>query len=196
MKRRSRRIDQVVPLEDETEEYGHRFIKVLHDSRPTPEEELIGQELHAILAHASCKLPDRSRCALLHSLSGCPVRKIAEIMAISAGGVKSALHRADDAARSKSDQGERLMYVIAEYAACILIIALIGTGFFAAGVVLLLIDEVAGRLTNAFLRVAHRVSGFNRVLLAATRLKMAGTMFKERSFRNPSHDRAAVSHYF
>lgn len=88
------------------------------------------------------------------------------------------------------------MYTISEYAVCILIIALIGTGFFAADVVLLLIDEVAGRLTNALLRLAHRVSGFNRLLLAATRLKMAGTMFKDRSFRNPSHDRAVVSHYF
>lgn len=94
MRRRSRRNYQIVPLIYETHEEGECPIEVLRDLRPTPEEELIDRELREILARAVYELPERSTCVLLHYLSDCSVNKIAELMGISVGAVKSTLHRA------------------------------------------------------------------------------------------------------
>lgn len=52
------------------------------------------------------------------------------------------------------------MYVVSEYGICILIVLLIGICLFTAAAMLVLIDEVAGRLTNALFRAAHYVAAF------------------------------------
>jgi len=61
---------------------------------PTAEAEIIQRELREILVRIISELPERSREVLVHYLNGCTYCKIANMMGILIGTVKSQLHLA------------------------------------------------------------------------------------------------------
>lgn len=96
-----RRACQFLPLMDEAGRDGQRLIPVARHPCPTAEAEVIQQELQEILVRMINELPERSREILLHFLNGCTYCKIAKMMGISIGTLKSQLHLARERAATQ-----------------------------------------------------------------------------------------------
>jgi len=94
MKLRDRRAYQFLPMMSEAGRDGQRLIPALRHPCPTAEAEVIQRELREILVRIISELPERSREVLVHYLNGCTYCKIAKMMGISIGTVKSQLNLA------------------------------------------------------------------------------------------------------
>jgi RNA polymerase sigma-70 factor (ECF subfamily) len=108
MKRRGKRAEVEVPLEDALPQFlpdGHRAgdrTFLLADWSNTPEEELLSRETGALLRQAIDDLPARHRAVLLlRDVEGLSNEEAADALGESVPSVKSRLHRARMALRER-----------------------------------------------------------------------------------------------
>jgi RNA polymerase sigma-70 factor, ECF subfamily len=70
------------------------FLEQMRDSRPVPIEKLVNDEEHQALRECLRQLDEPYRTALIRSLKGDSIDKMARLESVSTGTIKSRIHRA------------------------------------------------------------------------------------------------------